>query len=72
MIEILKNRGYLEGYEKSADVFEKLLPYQAEAITRAKERVEQLGQDRTPLISRDSNPLTTVYALVELLNSKQA
>lgn len=43
MIEILRSRGYLEGYEKSADVFDKLLPHQTEAIERAKERVEQLN-----------------------------
>lgn len=72
VIEILRGRGYLEGYEKSADVFDKLLPHQAEAIERARERVEQLCRDCTLVLSRDSNPVTTVYALVEFLNSKQA
>ena len=72
VIEILKSRGYLEDYEKSVDVFDKLQPHQAEAIARAKERVEQLNRDRIPLLSRDSNPVTTVYELVEFLNSKQA
>lgn len=72
VIEILKSRGYLEEYEKSADVFGKLLPHQAEAIERARERVEQLSADHVAVMCRDSNPVTTVYKLVEFLNSQSA
>ena len=71
VINVLKSKGYLENYEKSVDVFDELLPNQAEAINRAKERVEQLSADQTNVISRDSNPVTTVYELVEFLNSQR-
>ena len=68
VINILKKQGYLENYEKSGDVFEVLRPHQDKAIKRAKERVEQLAADQTSVISRASNPVTTVYELVEFLN----
>lgn len=71
VIEILKNKGYLENYGKSEDVFEELQGHQAEAIQRAKERVERLNRDHIAVICRDSNPVTTVYELVEFLNSKR-
>ena len=71
VIGILKSKGYLENYEKSIDVFDELLPNQAKAIERAKERVERLSADQTNVISRDSNPVTTVYELVEFLNSQR-
>lgn len=47
------------------------LPHQTEAIQRAKERVEQLEKDKIVVLSSDSNPVTTVYELVEYLNSQQ-
>lgn len=72
MIELLRNRGYLGGYEKSADVFDKLLPHQAEAIEHARERVDQLNREHTLILSRNSNPATTVYELVEFLNSQRS
>ena len=71
VIEILKNKGYLENYGKSEDVFEELQGHQAEAIQRAKERVERLNRDHIAVICRDSNPVTMVYELVEFLNSKR-
>lgn len=43
----------------------------AEAIQYAKERVERLTRDQVAVICRDSNPVTTVYELVEFLNSKR-
>ena len=70
-INVLKSRGYLKNYEKSADVFDELLPSQAKAIERAKERVERLSAEQTNVISHDSNPVTTVYELVEYLNSQR-
>ena len=36
-----------------------------------KERVERLTRDQVAVICRDSNPVTTVYELVEFLNSKR-
>lgn len=72
VIEQLKKKDRLEKYEKSTDVFDTLLPHQTEAIQRAKERVEQLEKDKIVVLSSDSNPVTTVYELVEYLNSQQA
>lgn len=72
VIEQLKKKGRLEKYEKSTDVFDTLLPHQTEAIQRAKERVQQLEKDKIVVLSSDSNPVTTVYELVEYLNSQQA
>ena len=56
---------------KSVDVFEELQEHQPEAIQYAKERVERLTRDQVAVICRDSNPVTTVYELVEFLNSKR-
>ena len=53
------------------DVFEKLQGHQMKAIQYAKERVERLSGDHVAVICRDSNPVTTVYELVEFLNSKR-
>lgn len=72
VINILKTKRYLENYEKSVDIFEELLPHQAEAIQRAKGRVEQLAENHTQVLCRDSNPVTTVYRLVEFLNVQKA
>ena len=71
VIDILKSKGYLENYGKSVDVFEELQKHQPEAIQYAKERVERLTRDQVAVICRDSNPVTTVYELVEFLNSKR-
>ena len=72
VIDILKHKGYLANYGKSVDVFPALLGRQTEAIQYAKERVEQLTKDQVAVVCRDSNPVTTVYELVEFLNSKRA
>lgn len=66
---ILKSKGYLENCGNSVDVFEELQEHQPEAIQYAKERVERLTRDQVAVICRDSNPVTTVYELVEFLNS---
>lgn len=60
-----------DNYGKSVDVFEELQEHQPEAIQYAKERVERLTRDQVAVICRDSNPVTTVYELVEFLNSKR-
>ena len=64
-------KGYLVDYEKSADVFGQIEPYQADAIKRAKVRAEEAGADFATVICRDSNPVTTVYELVDYLNSQR-
>ena len=50
VIDILKNKGYLENYGKSVDVFEELQEHQPEAIQYAKERVERLTRDQVAVI----------------------
>jgi hypothetical protein len=47
-----------------------LKPLQATAIQRAKARANQIQNHGIEPISRQSNPLTTVWELVEYLNSK--
>ena len=68
VLRLLREHGRLLSYEKNQDVFAALLDKQAAAIQRAKRRVEQLHDDETILLSRESNPCTTVYELVEYLN----
>lgn len=46
--------------------------HQEQAIERAKERVEYLRTEHIEVVHRDSNPVTTVYELVEFLNSKRS
>ncbi len=70
VLRLLRGRGRLEKYEKNKDVYNDLLPYQSEAVDRAKKRIRQIVNDNTPILSRNSNPVTTVYELVEYLNTK--
>ena len=70
-IKLLKKKGRLEQYEKNKDVYEQLKPFQEVAIVRAKKRVPVLKTEHTEIISRESNPVTTVAELVQYLNSKQ-
>ena len=52
-------------------MYEQLKPLQEAAIDRAKKRVAALQAEHTEILSRESNPVTTVAELVEYLNSKQ-
>ena len=61
----------MEQYEKNKEVYEQLKPLQEAAIDRAKKRVAVLQAEHTEILSRESNPVTTVAELVEYLNSKQ-
>lgn len=71
VIHMLRHKGRIEQYVKSKDFFSELLPHQSEAIVRAKERIEQLSKDGIVVLSRNSNPSTTVYELVEFLNNNR-
>lgn len=70
LIRLLKQPGRLPDYEKNKDFFDTLKPLQATAIQRAKARSDQVQKQGLEPISRQSNPLTTVWELVEYLNSK--
>ena len=66
-----EEKGRLEQYEKNKEVYEQLKPLQEAAIDRAKKRVAALQAEHTEILSRESNPVTTIAELVEYLNSKQ-
>ena len=70
LICLLKQPNRIPDYEKNKDYFDVLKPLQAVAIQRAKARTEQVRSQGIESISRQSNPLTTVWELVEYLNSK--
>lgn len=69
--EDAKQKGKLPQYEKSYEVYDKLLPYQENALLRAKKRLETLNENHQEIICRGSNPVTTAAELVEYLNSRR-
>lgn len=71
VLRLLRSKDCLERYEKNQDVFADLQSRQSEAIRRAKERLDRLYRDHVVILSRESNPVTTVHELVEYLNSQQ-
>ena len=70
LIRMMKQPNRIPDYEKNKDYFDVLKPLQAVAIQRAKARTEQVRSQGIEPISRQSNPLTTVWELVKYLNSK--
>ena len=70
LIRLLKQPNRIPDYEKNKDYFDVLKPLLAAAIQRAKARADQVQKQGLEPISRQSNPLTTVWELVEYLNSK--
>lgn len=70
-IRLLKQKGRLEQYEKNKDIYDQLKSLQEEAIRRANKRVKDLESEHIEVVSRQSNPVTTVAELVEYLNSKK-
>lgn len=71
VIRLLKQKGRLEQYEKNLDVHAQLKPLQATDLERAGQRLSRLVSDHIQILSRQSNPVTTVGELVEYLNQKQ-
>lgn len=71
VVNQLKKKGKLEQYEKNKEVYEQLKSLQEAAIERAKKRMYELQEEHIEVISRESNPVTTVFELVEYLNSKR-
>ena len=70
-IKLLKKKGRLEQYEKNRDIYEQLKPLQEMAVKRAKKLAERLRTENIDILTRESNPATTVAELVEYLDSKQ-
>ena len=71
VIRQLQKKGRLPDYAKSQDLYNRLLPIQAEAIRRAGKRMEAVVRERSHLLVRENNPVTNVHELVEFLNSKR-
>ena len=67
---LLKQPNRIPDYEKNKDYFDVLKPLLAAAIHRAKARADQVQKQGLEPVSRQSNPLTTIWELVEYLNSK--
>ena len=65
LLHFEKRNGYLKDSATIIDILKN------KAIQYAKERVERLTRDQIAVICRDSNPVTTVYELVEFLDSKR-
>jgi hypothetical protein len=57
-------------YSKSKSYFDVLLPNQVAAIKQAHELVNIHGKNGITILSRNSNPCTTVVELVEFLNER--
>lgn len=71
IIDILKSEKYLKNYEKNNDVFDVLKPHMDHAVKRAENRIHTLQKENVPVISRQSNPVTTVHCLTEYLTQMQ-
>ena len=69
VIRTLVNKGYLKDYKKNQDFYDILEPFQKQAIENSKKRIEKLEKNHIEIISRQSNPITTVSKLVEILNN---
>lgn len=67
-VRILRSRGGIEKYEKNGDYFDMLLPLQSTAVERARKILKQAEKDGRKVLSRASNPVTTVSELVTFLN----
>lgn len=68
VIRQLKQKGRLENYEKSQDIYSILLEKQPEAIKRSENRIAELHSKNQEILVRKSNPVTTVSELVKYLN----
>ncbi len=62
---------YIPGYTESLEVYDKIIDKRDCAIKRAKKRVECISSDSCKLISRDSNPMTQFYLVLEAINSTE-
>lgn len=71
VIRLLKQKGRLEQYEKSAEVYDELLPNQLKAIERAELRIKELVDNHDRVLCRESNPVSTVSELVKYLNENR-
>lgn len=66
-LKILK--GFMPDYEKNSDVYDELLEFQAIACERSEIRMAELSGSNLEIISRSSNPCTSVSMLVRRLSN---
>lgn len=69
VVKLLKKKDRLEDYEKNKNVYHILQPLENNAIIRANKRIAELNKECIEILSRESNPVTTVSELVEYLNA---
>jgi hypothetical protein len=67
VIKKLKTDGYISNYSKVGDYFELLRPLRGEALKRANALEKRHQKDGVKLLSRKSNPYTSVSHLIEEL-----
>ena len=70
IIRKLESNGGIKHYSKSKDYYSILKPLQPEALSRARQLIKKHEANGNVILSRDSNPVTTVSDLVTLLNEK--
>ena len=71
VLQQLKKKGRLKQYEKNKDIYDELLPDQKVAKQRACKQLEKLRREQQRIISRKSNPVTTVGELTSYLNERR-
>ena len=69
-VKMLRHKELLPEYSKSLDVFEQLRPNMDLAIQRADRLKSRVEEDGIQILSRESNPVTTVQDLIRYLNSR--
>ena len=70
IIRKLDSGNGIKHYSKSKDYYALLKPFQPDAIARAKRLIATHESNGYAILSRDSNPVTTVANLVDFLNEK--
>lgn len=65
-----KLKSHINGYTKSMDVYDLLKDKLDDAISRAKQMNEKHNEDDTKLFSRESNPSSQIFKLVESIKRK--
>ncbi len=70
VIHHLRSTGRIEKYEKNRDYFDFLLPDLEKAVERSQKRIRELEKEKIEIVSRISNPVTTVSSLVTFLRDR--
>ena len=71
VLKLLDSSNAILNYRKNGDYYDILHPLEEFATTHANALIKRHTSDKTPLISRNSNPCTTVVFLVEYLRERR-